>query len=130
MTELETKQAKRKWWNQKQSAKQRGIGWDFSFEDWLDFWISSGHWHQRGIKSADAYVMSRIGDQGPYHPNNVVIKTNKENVLEGNIGRNKPRPVRMSCLCCGNVVSTEARERHWASKTCKEKGLRRALVLI
>lgn len=120
MTKEQLKQAKFKWHQQKQSARRRGIDFDFPFEQWLQFWLDSGHWHQRGINSADQYVMSRIGDAGPYKHDNVVIKTNKENVLEGNVGKKKPKqPV--SCLHCRYVYGSGNLTQHLDSERCRQK---------
>ena len=122
LTDIEIKLAKRKWWDQRQSARRRGIEFDFSFESWLQFWLDSGHWYQRGIKSADSYVMSRFNDTGPYRLDNVVIKSNRDNVLEGNIGQSKPgNQILMSCLHCRNLIQINNRDRHWGSQRCKEK---------
>ena len=130
MTDQELKQAKLKWLWQKASAKRRKIDFDFPFEQWLQFWLDSGHWHQRGIARADQYVMSRIGDTGPYRIDNVEIKTNIENVLEGSLN-NKPGPrIQMSCLHCRSVVAAWNAGQHYNSKGCHKKALRRGLSLI
>jgi hypothetical protein len=70
------------------------IEWLFTFETWIDLWLKSGKWHQRGCRRGQ-YVMSRLGDVGPYAPWNVEIKTVGENNSEGHKGRspwNKGRP--------------------------------------
>jgi hypothetical protein len=120
MTKEELKQAKRKWFDQRQSARNRGIKFDFSFEDWLQFWLDSGHWSERGVKTADQYVMSRIGDTGPYKRDNVVIKTNKENVLEGNVGRLKPQ-WKVTCLHCKYEYGISTFNQHLDSERCRQK---------
>jgi len=120
MTELETKKAKRKWWDQRQSARRRGIDWDFPFEDWLQFWINSGHWHERGIRTKGSYVMSRFGDKGPYRIDNVEIKTNAENVSEASAGRPWPaNPV--SCLHCRYTYQDRTFTQHIDSERCRQK---------
>ena len=77
---------------QKQSAKHRGIEWQLSFPEWVAIWINSGQINNRGRYSGQ-YVMSRIGDVGPYAVNNVRIKTCNENCVEAitkvNIRRTK-----------------------------------------
>jgi hypothetical protein len=118
--------AKRKWYDQRQSARRRGIEWDLPFNDWMKIWIDSGHWHQRGIKSRDAYVMSRLGDQGPYRADNVVIKTNYENVMEGNVGRKKPH-LQISCRLCRTETSATTIGLHYGTTKCRKKALRRGL---
>ena len=122
MTEQELKSAKAKWFAQRQNARHRGIEFDFPFEQWLDFWINSGHWTKRGVQLPDQYVMCRIGDTGPYRIDNVVIKTNRDNVLEGNKGIAKPgNAVVLTCLHCRYPVSINNRDRHWAGQRCRQK---------
>ena len=43
-----------------------------SFDEWLQEWVKSGHWHERG-KLTGQYVMTRIGDSGHYEVGNIVI---------------------------------------------------------
>ena len=127
MTKDELKKAKSKWFSQRQSARRRGIEFDFPFEQWLKFWIDSGHWSERGIKLPGQYVMSRKGDTGPYRIDNVEIKTNRDNVLEGNIGKLKPHWM-VSCLNCRHEYSTSNFTQHLDSKRCaKQKAPRRVL---
>ena len=66
---------------QRKSARERGIGWEFTFETWWAVWDASGKWSQRG-RLLGEYVMARHGDVGPYSPSNVSIVTNTENVRE------------------------------------------------
>ncbi len=63
---------------QRHNAKSRDIPWKFSFDQWLSFWVASGHWLERGLKG-DGYVMSRFGDTGPYSPENCEIIKASEN---------------------------------------------------
>lgn len=146
LTDIEIKLAKRKWWDQRQSARRRGIEFDFSFESWLQFWLDSGHWYQRGIKSADSYVMSRFNDTGPYRLDNVVIKSNRDNAQEGNIGIkkplghganvsralkgiSKPGPIngyaKISCIRCKKITGINIFHRHY--NACIKKAPRRVL---
>lgn len=58
----------------------RNVGWEINLVDWWRIWQESGHWEQRG--RGKGYCMTRIGDTGPYHPDNVEIKTCGENFSE------------------------------------------------
>ena len=78
---MDIKIAKLRYNQQKAGAKSRGIEWLFTFETWREMWEKSGKWEQRGAGKGK-YVMSRPGDKGPYSPDNVVIKTHSENVIE------------------------------------------------
>jgi hypothetical protein len=75
------RERKRWFTNQRDAAKVRGIGWNLTFEEWLNIWINSGHLHERGQASHE-YCMSRHGDKGKYEIGNVRIITNKENIVE------------------------------------------------
>lgn len=116
---MDIKSAKRKWWDQLTSARRRGIEFDFPFEQWLQFWLDSGHWHQRG-RGKGKYVMSRIGDTGPYRVDNVEIKTQEENLSEGNIGRQSTHS-QVTCLHCKYVYMNRTFTQHIDSQRCKDK---------
>ena len=75
---------KQKYNCQKNMAKKRNIDFQFTYEEWLAWW--GDDIVNRG-KSKGQLVMARIGDQGPYHPDNVVKKTCSENASEGNKGK-------------------------------------------
>ena len=60
----------------KSRAKNRGIDFLLTFEEWKHIWDSSGK--TRGIGSDD-YCMARHNDIGPYAVGNVSIITMKEN---------------------------------------------------
>jgi hypothetical protein len=60
------------------NAEVRGVGWNFTFDQWWKVWQDSGCWTERGW-GADKYCMCRFGDIGPYAVGNVFIATNREN---------------------------------------------------
>jgi hypothetical protein len=74
---------RRKYSNHSCGAKRRGIPFEISFPEWMNVWISSGHWNERGRKGHQ-YVMARYGDTGPYTVDNVTIITFKQNASESN----------------------------------------------
>ena len=76
---------KRAYRGQRKSAKQRGIPFLLSFEEWCEIWIASGKFGKRGCKR-DQYVMARYEDKGPYAKGNVKIVTSSENAREGWLG--------------------------------------------
>lgn len=86
MTDAELKRAKRAYGGQKSTAKIRGVEWQFTFETWLQWWLDSGHWHERG-RGIGKYQMCRIGDVGPYSPDNCFAGLYEQNVCDGNIGK-------------------------------------------
>ena len=56
----------------------RGISFNLSYEDWLEMWLVSGKWPNRG-KESGQYVMCRFGDVGPYSKRNCYIGTVEQN---------------------------------------------------
>lgn len=74
----------------KSGAKVRGIPFLLTFEEWLQIWEDSGHFHERGNRR-NQYCMARFGDVGPYAVGNVKIILHSENSKEGNIGKSKPK---------------------------------------
>ena len=66
---------------QRRNSQIRNISWEFSFKEWADLWIESGHWAERGRKKGN-FVMGRHGDVGPYCRKNCKIITIVENSHE------------------------------------------------
>lgn len=75
------KTTKGKYSVQRRQAAQRKITWEFTFESWVDWWESSGHWEDRGDERGK-YCMSRYGDVGPYSPTNCYCNLFEENARE------------------------------------------------
>lgn len=63
----------------KATAKQRGIAFLLTFEQWWSLW--EPHWSNRGVGVTEM-VMARTGDVGAYEVGNVRIITNLENIRE------------------------------------------------
>ena len=76
----------------KSKAKDRGIEFNLTYEEWWDIWQKSGKWEQRGA-GMNQYVMSRYNDKGAYIVGNVFIQLASENKREGNLGREIPRSI-------------------------------------
>jgi len=73
---------KQRYFEQKQAARQRGISFELTFDQWFAIWQDSGKWELRG-RGKGSYVMSRIGDVGPYAIDNVYIIVQEQNASEG-----------------------------------------------
>lgn len=73
--------AKAKYNVHKQDAKRRGIAFNFSFEEWSDWWERDDRWSRRG-RGSGKLVMARFGDQGPYEPGNVYCATHGQNAAD------------------------------------------------
>lgn len=65
---------------QRRRAKARGISWELTFEQWVDWWGQD--LHQRGVKSQE-FCMGRKGDTGPYSLDNIKKITTRQNIMEG-----------------------------------------------
>ena len=70
----------------KSKAKQRGIPFELTFDEWWDIWQQSGKWEQRGCTTG-GYVMSRHNDEGAYSMDNVFIQTKYANDTEPQVIR-------------------------------------------
>lgn len=66
---------------QRKNAKHRGIEWNFTYKQWIDWWAETGNIDNRG-RGKELFCMSRLNDTGPYSPENVVCKTICENSRE------------------------------------------------
>lgn len=66
---------------QRSGAHRRHILWQFTFEQWLEWW-GDDIWQRGGGNDMDSLVMCRRGDTGPYHPDNVYKATRRENLDE------------------------------------------------
>ena len=82
--------AKTQYNQQKGGAKQRGIGFEMSFEEWCKVWRESGVYDRRGNRRGQ-FVMCRPGDNGPYAVGNVEIRTALSNVREGHFLHSRAR---------------------------------------
>ena len=54
-----------------------GIPFQFTFEQWRDWWLTDNRWSRRGRK-AGQLQMSRKGNSGPYAPDNVECVTKEQ----------------------------------------------------
>jgi hypothetical protein len=80
---------------QARQAKQRGLGWEFTFEAWQQMWLDSGKLHLRG-KGTGKFVMARRGDVGPYSESNCFICSFEQNIRDGHLVAKErpPKPQR------------------------------------
>jgi len=76
----------RKYMDQKKRAKQRNIEFKLTFEQWFEWWLSTGKYHLRGCRKGN-YVMARKGDQGAYELGNIECITTEENTINAQKGR-------------------------------------------
>lgn len=71
----------------KNRSLRRGIGWEISFKEWVDWWGEDIH--RRGT-GRDQLGMCRFRDEGPYKVGNIYKGTPKENArTRGNMQRKR-----------------------------------------
>lgn len=100
---------------QRQQAKQRGIEWKFTFEDWCEVWQDSGKWSERGVTG---YQMCRKGDEGLYSIDNVYIAHHLQNKQEQQInGKGSKPPVH------NKLTDAERSEIYNTNRSTKHKEL-------
>ena len=75
------------YYTQKGSAQKRGIQWNITIDEWVNWW--GDDYQYRGRKK-DQLVMARYGDVGPYETSNIYKSTAADNA--GLPRRNKKRP--------------------------------------
>jgi hypothetical protein len=64
---------KEAYYSHKHHAKERGIPFLFTLKEWTAWWekeLGPDWFQKRGCKAGE-YVMARLGDEGPYAPDNV-----------------------------------------------------------
>ena len=76
----------RRFSQQRNTAKRRGVAWELTFEEWTAIWDASGQYANRGRKVGQ-YVMARNGDTGPYAVGNVSICQTTKNLQDSYINR-------------------------------------------
>jgi len=72
---------KKAYLDHKHHAQERGIVFDMTYAEWLEMWLVSGKWEQRG-KTIGSYQMCRKGDTGGYTVRNCYIGSVTDNQYE------------------------------------------------
>jgi hypothetical protein len=85
MNKEELRIAKVRFSQQRCMADKRNIEWKLTFEQWIDWWVATGHYHERG-RGKGKYVMCRYGDKGPYELGNIYCDTHKGNLVLAHTG--------------------------------------------
>jgi hypothetical protein len=80
--------AKRKYHAHKGVAKQRKVDFKLTYNEWIDIWLQSGQWDNRGARKGK-YCMSRNNDVGPYEVGNVFIQLFEKNYSDAHKGNKK-----------------------------------------
>jgi hypothetical protein len=75
---------------QRHNAARRRIEWKFDYWTYRTWWEDSGVFHLRG-KGTGKYVMSRVGDTGPYSIDNVYPNLYENNTRDAAFKAHKNR---------------------------------------
>src|SRR5262249_58051590 len=89
-----------RFFQQRQTAKQRGVVWQLDFWTWLRIWEDSGHLDERGRRKGE-FQMCRPRDIGPYCSTNVRIDRMETNAAEAQITKRRIRLERQASLYGG-----------------------------
>lgn len=76
--------------SQRHAAIRRGISWELTFEQWIEWWKATSKYHLRGRKGHE-YCMCRIGDKGPYSLDNIYCATNNQNTRDARLNGKNPK---------------------------------------
>lgn len=76
-----TKKHYEKYRDQYKGATLRGIPFEITFKEWVEWWNTDDRWANRGA-GKDKLCMARLNDEGPYRIDNIKCITNSENCKE------------------------------------------------
>jgi|DEB0MinimDraft_4_1074332.scaffolds.fasta_scaffold23367_4 ferredoxin-thioredoxin reductase catalytic subunit len=78
------KLAKQRYAWHRQTAKKRGIAFNFTFNEWYDWWLSNGIDKNTQTKDSSfkKMCMCRYNDQGAYEFGNVYCATQLQNIKD------------------------------------------------
>lgn len=97
--------------DQRKSAIKRGVGWQFTYEDWVAWWMKhlGQNWFEKRGHKTGQYVMARNGDAGPYAEWNIRCALVEENHNDYNYSKpsqlGKPHRKRLSDAVVVNVYT-------------------------
>jgi hypothetical protein len=109
---------KKAYWAAKTQAKIRGKDWKYTLEEWIAWWEEKlgANWLEKRGRGKDKYVMGRIGDKGPYSPENVKCITNAQNGYDRRLNGSAARGERSGGRKLNNK---QVREIYLSSDTLK-----------
>lgn len=102
---------------QRFAAKYRGIDFNLTFEQWMSWWESTGHFSERG-RFKHNYCMCRVGDTGAYELGNIYCDRFSGNVRVARQGKPQSAEHRaaISRGHIGKIVSKETGRKISAAK--------------
>ena len=70
----------RSYYNSMTKYRNCGVEWNLTFEEWLDWWNATGHYHERGRKTGQ-YVMVRKDITKPFALDNIECKVSGSQIV-------------------------------------------------
>ena len=87
--------------DQKGAAMKRGIDWNFTYKEWVEWW--GDDFENRGV-GKNNLVMARYNDTGPYEKNNVKKITFSENVKEAKHLGKRHKPITFEGVTYNSIL--------------------------
>lgn len=113
---------------QRSGAKKRGIEWKLSWEEWLQWWMNTGHIDERG-RNKGQYQMCRVGDIGPYALDNIYCATLEDNAsLPGQRQKGIPKAYKVWNVGVGRAVRVNGVEYPAVSEASKALRMSRTTI--
>lgn len=78
-----TRRLKRRFIQQRANARNRGVSWELTWDEWRDWWLATGRVDERG-RMRGQWVMGRPYDSGPYAIGNLMCLRAEDNVRQQN----------------------------------------------
>jgi len=102
---VDIEKARTAYYSQMSHAKARGIGWEITFQEWLDWW---GEDLDRRGRGKDQLSMQRIRDRGPYKLGNIEKGYPRDNA--------HTRSVMHGCHVPNAVRKHETKHEYWVGE--------------
>jgi hypothetical protein len=107
---------------QKNNAKRRSVDFKLTFEQWWDWWQSTGHYSKRG-RGKGKFCMGRIGDTGAYELGNIYCSTYEGNTSAAQKGKAISRKTKdkMSLSHQGKTLTQEHKDNISAARKARQQ---------
>ena len=109
-TEFE-RQLRHAYASHRRSARMLGIPFQFTFEQWRDWWLTDNRWSRRGRK-AGQLQMGRKGNSGPYSPDNIECVTKEQKQKAQLVGLSSLSPEKRAEIARKAGLARRG-EKHW-----------------
>lgn len=91
---------------QRSNAFKRGIVWELTEREWIEWWESTGHFSDRG-RGKGKWLMARFNDTGAYSLNNIFCHRHECNVSDAQ--KSKPKSAEQKKKMSNNAARHNAK---------------------